>query len=426
MHDLFKKNKMFRLLLIYQLFSSLGGGIFSIFMLLSVHLIYQNPIYTGIAGFLMAAPFIFAFAVGPIVDRRNKVTIMRLTTLLEFVVLTMLVFIPFQERFGVIFMFGVIFIYSLAALFEAPSGTALLPQIISEDKIIEANSLIRIVTLVGGIAIAVILFATLEDGSSYVFIYGLSASFLAIAFLVSLLLKDPGYEGEQLVDQATGSASKRKKEQSPGHSYLGDLKAGAKFIRKSVLLFTTIAIVAKRFVMEIASINMPMFAEYHVGARGYVIFGVMAMLGGIAASYFVGVFGKRFKVGQLLLVVFALAGLIRIVFIHVLPVHYTGGLIVLVIYAAMGSASGIVFQSLEQKIPPKDMVGRVDTISTTFSAVFITFGALVGGFLGSIVPVVDHIFIYQGISYVVIGAFIILVPGIRTLPKMEEIDKSES
>jgi len=411
MQNLFMRNKMFRLLLMYQLFSGLGGGIFSIFMLLSVHLIYQNPMYTGIAGFLMAVPFVFAFAVGPIVDRRSKVMIMRLTTLLEFGVLAMLIFVPFQESFGVVFMFAVIFIYSLAALFEAPAGTALLPQVVDEDKIMEANSLIRIVPLVGGIVIALVLFATLDDGTIFEFIYGLSAGFLAIAFLFSLFLRDPN--------------ARQDKKDAPPHDYMVDLKAGAKFIRHNVLLYTTIAIVAKRFAIEIASINMPMFAEYHVGPRGYIVFGVMGMLGGIAASYFVGIFGKRFKVGQLLFATFVIAGVLRIIFVHVLPVDYTRGLAVLVLYAAMGSASGIVFQSLEQKIPPKDMVGRVDTISTTVVALFITIGALVGGFLGSIVPVVDHIFIYQGISYIVIGAFVILVPGIRKLPKMNEIEKAE-
>jgi len=448
MRELFIGNKMFRTLLIYQFFSSLGGSIFSVFMLLSVHLIYQNPIYTGIAGFLMAAPFIFAFAVGPIVDRGNKVTIMRITTFLEFAVLAMLIFVPFQERFGVVFMFTVIFIYSLAALFEAPSSTALLPQIVQENNIMEANSLIRIVTMVGGLIIASILIATLQDGINYILIYSLSAGFLAFAFLFSLLLKDPGYKSEQVIANSDENDLDRAKntrlltrslatdqtdlnrncykEKANSQNYLQDLKAGASFIKRSILLFTTIAFVAKRFIIETAGINMPMFAEYHVGARGYIIFGIMALLGGIVASYLVGAFGKKFKVGQLLFVVFALAGIVRIIFVRVLPMHHIGGLIALVLYAAMGSALGIVFQSLEQTIPPKDMVGRVNTMSTTVIAIFVTIGALVGGFLGSIVPVVDHIFIYQGISYIIIGVFIILMPGIRKLPKMDEMSQLQS
>lgn len=409
MIKLFKNNKAFRVKLMYEIFSSLGGGIFSMFMLLSVHLIYRNPIYTGIAGFLMSAPHIFSFAVGPIVDRRNKATIMRLTTFLEFSVLALLFLTPLQEYFGVLFMFVVIFAYSIANLFEAPAGTALLPQIVQSEEIMEANSLIEITTMIGGVAIAAVVFVILRSETDFRLIYGISAGFLALAFVSSLFLKDP-------IEKAKDDAHPQK--------YVQDIKEGVRFIRRSILLYTTVAGVVMALAVEIAAVNRPMFLEYHVGAQGYVVFAVMALLGGIIASLFIGVLGKKFKIGQLLFALFLLAGASRIIFAYILPMHYIGGLIMMVIYSALVSALGIVFTSLEQKIPPKDMVGRIDTISSTFSSIFFTIGALVGGFLGSIVPVVDHIFIYHGVNYIVIGILIILVSSIRKLPKMSDTDSN--
>ncbi|MCL2407127.1 MAG: MFS transporter [Defluviitaleaceae bacterium] len=422
MKDLFKTNKMFRLLLWYQFFSGLGGGVFSFFMLFSVHMLYRNPIYTGIAGFLMSAPFIFAFAVGPVIDRRNKVTIMRLTTFLEFAVLAMLVVTPFQERLGVMFMFAVIFIYSLAALFEAPAGTALLPNIVAEDKIMEANSLIQIISITGGIVIAIVLFVIMGDtinngyadsGSfiSFELVYGISAGFLALALLFAILLRCPSA-------QVNGKPA--------AANYLRDLREGAKFLRHNVLFYITIAMVAKSFVIEVAYISMPAFAEYHVGAQGYVVLTVISMAGVLAASFLVGLFGKRFRVGQLLLVVTALQGGMRILFVFILPEQYYLGLGVHFLFSALGAASGVVVQTLGQKIPPKDMVGRVNTISTTFAAIFVAIGALAGGLIGNVVPVVDHIFIYQGIAYVIIGIFIISIPSIRKLPKVNEIGDNKT
>ena len=419
MLKLFKQNKMFRVLLTYQVFSGLGGGVFSLFMLLSVHLIYRNPIYTGIAGFLMAAPHIFSFAVGPIVDRRNKITIMRLTTFLEFSVLALLAFTPLQESLGVIFMFAVIFAYSIAALFEAPAGTALLPQIVQDEEIMEANSLIQIVSMVGGIAIAAILYTSLGGDIPFRFIYGISTGFLAITFVFSLLLKNPSVKEQ--TEKSPSPDSER-----PASNYMRDLKEGARFIRHSIFLYLTIALVIKVFVVEIASVNRPMFLEYHVGAQGYIVFTVMGLLGGIAASFFVGVLGKKFRIGQLLFVLYVFAGAVRIIFVHILPVQFAGGIVTMLLYAALASATGIVYSSLQQKIPPKDMVGRVDTITTTFAAISVTIGALAGGFIGSIVPVVDHIFIFQGAGYIVIGVFLLLVPSIRKLPKMNDIKKADS
>jgi len=411
MLNLFKQNKMFRVLLIYQFFSGIGGAMFSMFILLSVHLIYNNSIYTGIAGFLMAAPRIVSFAVGPIVDRRNKITIMRLTTLLEFLVLSLLAFTPLQEHLGVLFMFAVIFAYNIAALFENPASTALLPQLVQKDDIMEGNSLINIVAMVGGVIIGTVLFISLGGEINFRFLYGFSAVFLGLALISSLFLKNA----------TTKATAEETPEKSHSSNYLQDLREGAKFIRHNVLLFIFIAIVIMDFTGEIAYVNRPMFLEYHTGAQGYVLFSLMVLVGGIIASYFVGMLGNKFALGKFVFVLFVIVAAIRIVFAFVVPLHLIGALITTVFYAALVTTIGILFESLSQKIPPKDMVGRVDTLSTTFSSIFVALGAFVGGFLGNIVSNIGHIFIYHGISLAVIGVFIVSVPSIRKLSRMNEI-----
>ena len=120
---------------------------------------------------------------------------------------------------------------------------------------------------------------------------------------------------------------------------------------------------------------------------------------------------------------FTLAGIVRVIFAMVVPVLYVGGLIAIVLYVALASSLDIIFGSLNQKIPPEDMVGRVNTISTTFVAMAVTIGALVGGFLGRVVPVTGHIFVFQGLSYVLIGVLLMFVPGLRRLPTMSEVDR---
>jgi len=373
-------------------------------MLLSVHLIYQNPIYTGIAGFLIAVPFVFSIAVGPVIDRNSKPAIMRWTTLIEFAALALLAFSPLHDQIGILFLFAIILVVATAALFESPAGTALLPQVVEGEKIVKANSLMQIAQLLGGIFVAGLLVMALRGGadSNFSIIYGASAVFLAVAFIFALFLREP----------VKKEASEKPKEQS----YFSDLKAGAKFLRRNVLLFIVIAYVSMAMFGEIAAVNRPMFFEYYAGAQGYIVFGIMGMIGGIVASILMGALGEKLKVGRLLFVLMLLAGAIRIVFVQVLPLSFAGALIILIFYAAFSSSAGIIFSSLKQTIPPKDMVGRVTTISTTFAAIAVAIGALVGGFLGSIVPVVDHIFIFHGISYVVIGVYIILVPSVRKLP----------
>jgi len=413
MINLFKQNKMYRIYLLYYFFSAIGSAMFSMFILLSVHLLYENPIYTGIAAFLMAAPRIVSIAVGPMIDRRNKIMIMRLTTLLEFLVLALLAFSPLLDSLGVLFMFAVIFVYNVAALFERPASTALLPQIVPEEKILEANSLLEMVAMAGGIVIGSVLFISLGGEVNFRLIFGISAAFLGLTFFFSLLLKS-----------SVGSDAKENTKEASKPKYMADLREGIKFIRGNILLYIIIAVIAMDMVGEISYVNRPMFLEYHVGAQGYIVFTLMGLVGGIIGSYFAGRLGNKYRLGRFIFVLFLLAGIVRIIWALVVPVQYIGGLVTIVLFLALMEVLGVFFTTLNQKIPPRNMVGRVNTISTTCVSISVMIGALLGGFLGSVVPVVDHIFIYQGISYIVFGFLLMLVPSIRRLPKLNEIKTS--
>jgi len=407
MLELFKHNKMLRLFLGYRFFSAIGSGMFRMFVLFSVHLIYNNPMYTGVASFLMIAPFVSSFTVGPIVDKRNKVAIMRLTILLEFVVLLFLTVSSIQEDLSVLFMFAAVLLFSVAALFEGPASSALLPQIVPYEKIIQANSLIMTSTMVGGLGVAIILYVALGVDIDFGVIYGLSTIFLTLAFIFSLLLKK--------------TESKVQGLDSAPQNYIQELKEGAKFIRGSVLLYIMIATTAMGMFIEIASVNRPMFLNTHVGAQGYVVFSVLALVGGILGSSIMARAGNKFRASHLISALLMLSGIARIVFAYVLPHRVLAGALAMIIYATLGSSLGIVFTSLNQKTPPKNMVGRIVTISTTCRSIFISIGSIVGGFLGSVMPVVDHIFVLHGISYILIGLFMSFVPSVRTLSKMDEV-----
>ena len=407
MMALIKGNTQFRIFLGHSLFASLGGGIFSMFMLLSMHMIYRNPLYTGITGFLMSVPFIFSFAVGPIVDRKNKVNIIRITTFIEIIVLAMLIFIMVQGDLSVIYMFVLIFIYSVTVFFMSPAGNALIPHIVDEDKIMEANASIQTVSYLGGLAIAFIIMTFMGDMFDFTYIFGLSGGFLVLSFVFTLFLKNP-----------KNDTSEHQKT-----TYIMDLKEGVTFLRRNVLLYIVIIFVVMAVITQVSIINMPEFIEYHAGARGYILVSVVGMIGGVIASTVVGIFGKHIKIGLLFLFLFVLAGIMRIVFVQVIAQEFNVALMIVVLFATFRSASGVVYRSLEQKIPPKDMVGRIDTLTTTVFAIFTALAALIGGVAGRLVPQVDYIFIFQGISLIVIGFVFMLVPGIRKLPRINDLSK---
>ena len=113
------------------------------------------------------------------------------------------------------------------------------------------------------------------------------------------------------------------------------------------------------------------------------------------------------------------------------PLHEQIG--ILFLFAIIFAGATAVFLAvafmfaLFLKEPIKKEVNERPKAQSYFSdaAIFVAVGALVGGFLGNIVSVVDHIFILHGTSYAAIGVFIILVPSVRRLPKINEIGKSQ-
>ena len=412
MTTLLKKNKMFCGLLIHRVFAGLGGGIFQLFMLLTVHLLYENPIYTGIASFLMMAPHFFAFAVGPVIDRANKVHVMRLTTLIEFIAIGLLVLVSFMDALSIWVLFATILCYSVAQVFEAPSGGAFLRKIVDDDEIMKANSLISIAATIGALIIAALLFGALGEGVTHTYIYALSAIFLVLAFMTTFFLKDKKAEGVQ-------------KEQILKR-YLAELKEGASFVRRTnFLLYFLIAGVAAAFIMDVAYTNLPEFTTTHIGAQGFVVITVVMLCAGLFSSTLAGLVGDKFRVGLLICLVWIVAGGLRIGFAHILTVSYIGGLVINFVYGIILGFAGIIRHTLIQKTPSENMVARVNTVNTTFVALFGALGALAGGLIGSIVSSVQHVFILQGFVYVLIGVLLFLAPSIRKLPKINEIQSCE-
>ena len=417
MVDLLKKNKMFLGLLVYQVFSGLGGGIFQLFMLLSVHMLYGNPMYTGIASFFMMAPHLFSFVVGPFVDRSNKVSVMRITTLIEFVAVGLLVVLAHMDMLNVMFMFALILLYSITAVFEGPSGGAFLRKIVDKDELVKANSLISMAATAGGIAVAVILFRALGgdgDNVTLPFIYATSAVFLVLAVIVTFFLKDKSHKTETPENE-----SKIKQ-------YIVELKSGASFVRRTNFIFYfLIAGVAVAFFVDVAYTNMPEFATTHVGAQGYIILTVTMLAAGFLSSTLAGLMGDKFRIGMLTCIVWVAAGVLRIVYANVLPISLIYGLSVNFAYGIILGYARLIRQSLIQKSTPKTMIARVGTVQTTFIAAFGALGALAGGVIGSVIATVDHVFVLQGAAYVAIGLFMALIPSIRKLPKITEMKGAE-
>ena len=186
------------------------------------------------------------------------------------------------------------------------------------------------------------------------------------------------------------------------------------------------SMVFMKFFMELAHVNMPLFAELRSGHdTGYIILTALALAGGIIGAYLSKMVENKFEIWKILVALFFVAGTARILFVHIIADDFRRSLAIYVFYVGLGSTIGIFFRVLTQKLPPKKLIARVDAIITSLCGVSAVVGAVLGGFFGRVLfdldINIDVIFIAHGVFYMFIGLFLCSFKAFRRLPKISEV-----
>jgi MFS family permease len=175
------------------------------------------------------------------------------------------------------------------------------------------------------------------------------------------------------------------------------------------------------FFANIASVNLPMFAEVHFGAAfGFILLSGLAILGSLLGTLLFGAVGEKIKFGKIFVLLFIFSGVVRILFVGAIGLHIILGILIFILYEGVTDTMGMFYYTATQKLPQKNLIGRVSTSFTSLRAAANAVGSIAGGVLGTLLANVDMAFIIQGISYVAIGVFLLLSKRIRGLPKVSE------
>jgi len=415
MIKLFIQNRNFRSMTFFTTFGGIGRGMFSIFMMWAIHAMYQNPMYTGIAGFMFGAPLVVSFIVGPFVDRWDKVKVLRAVEFTKFCVVTLMLLSHLFLDLGPWFFFLAILVFSGATMFGGPAATAMLPRIVDGEDLVKANVLMNILGIIGGVGLGAILLTMSAGELNFTQFYGVIAALLLIASLFTLFFRYK--EPAALASETNKTALK---------VYLSELWEGFVFVKKGAMLFFTIAVVSMNFFARVAYVNFPMLAETHLGsASGYMLLSFLALTGGLVGSYICRVVENKFKLWVILAASFVFAGVARILFVNIISDNLARAILMYVIYVGLSTAIGIFYQVLIQKLPPKNLISRVDTITTSLAFTTAAIGALAGGLLGTILYV-NTVFFIQGGAYIAIGVLVCFSKHIRALPKISELGKFDN
>lgn len=394
-------NKNFSNLLFGRLFVNMGDSLYYITIMWLVFELTQNTLFTGIAGALFMLPEVFSFFYGPIIDRSNKKRFLIIFTLLQ--ALLMLILYVLYSSGGDVAIYSILFIIPFLAFlseFTYPIENALIPRFVERKDLTKANSIMAIAAdgvdlffnAVSGILIAVTSITSILLGNAVLFL---------LAAVLFLRLKIKGKH------QDVKNSEHEKKE-----AYFTDLKEGLRFVKKKEILVLIIPFLVLNLLLATFTVNLPAVSTTITdSAISYGILLTVSGIGSVVGAIISNFVSKNLKMGSIVISTVLFYGLSWLIGISL------GGFFIYIFSFLASIFIGIinvVFTVVFQELPPENMLGRVNTTIKTLITIFMPIGALLGGWLPTILGLRNTIIINA--SLIIILALVLLcISSIRNL-----------
>lgn len=290
-----------------------------------------------------------------------------------------------------------LFLEEAAGVPFGPSRRAYVPTIVEPDRLMTANGLLsgtRQATGLGGQAAAGFVIASVGALAGFVIdaaSFGLSALTLSFVRLRTALRVE--------VDEPDASPDPTKKERA---SFWAEMRAGwAILARTPVILTLALFGTLDNAFFAMISPAMPAYVldQLHTGAWAYGLVGSFQFGGALVGGFVAGAVAQRLRAGSLIIAV----GLVSGSAVFLVGLLHTVS-IALILWGFWGfslSVMGVVEQSLEQALIPREFLARVMTVMSSAAMALMPVGSLVGGYLANRLG--------PGLLYVLIGCALIAI-----------------
>ena len=403
------RQRNFALLWSGGLVSQTGDWLLSIGVPVYVYLTTGSALTTSITLIIAFLPSILLGSVaGVFVDRWDRRRTMLISNLLLALGLFPLLLVHGKDTLWLLYV--VLFFESCVSQFVLPAEKALLPNLVDEQRLVEANALISsssYIARLGGAALGGILLGALGL-QSVVLLDAISFFFVC---LMLLLIRLPA---------ASQRIPSRHEQIQPAMTFLSAwLRVGREWLdgmhlvarqRALLVLFTFQAVTG---VGEgIFGIMMVIFVN-RVLHSSSVVYGMLAsiqMVGNLLGSVLVAQFGKRLPPLRSLWISACIAGIIDLLIIDI-PAFYPSVALVMVLFVVVGVPFAFLIvqqQTLFQTLVEDKTRGRVFGAWMAIGSLTSLIGMLLAGGLGDrlgSIPLLN----LQGGSYVFGGLLILLI-----------------
>jgi len=371
------QNKNFLFLWLGQVVSNFGDRLTQMAL---VALVYQqNPGSEIALAKLISFTVIPVFVIGPIagvwVDRLNRKNVMVISDILRgILILSIPLFIKLNQ---ILLVYLVIFLTFSISRFFVPSKMAIIPELVSKEKLLAANSLQDTTHMIGNVAGLVI--AGIIVNMRYVGALGGfyidSATFFVSASLIAMMTQREFITGvrKDLVTSRAALKSSLKK------SFLAEIKEGFDiFVRYRPMRFIAYVLFLLMAVIGAVSCVIIVFVQSAFGTstRDLGLLGMFLVAGLFAGTLLYGRFGQRIARRKAIFASFVASGLFIMVFTFLVG-RYPNLLLAGVAAGLLGAAAGPIMSSantLTHETIPEEARGRIfSSLEAVIHLAFLVF-----------------------------------------------------
>nr|WP_166639408.1 MFS transporter [Aureibacillus halotolerans] len=391
--------------------STLGDSVYQLAIVWYMYELTQSPLFTGLTIACMTVPNVFSFLFGPMIDRANKQFLLAHAQLIQAILMTVL---PISLLLGYEHVGLVLAVAFCIAFFENFQGTAeisIAPQLVGKEDLGHFNSVLNgssqvVNLLMTGLFSIVLVYLGIIQVYLFVAI-AFFAAFLCFAFIRR--------EG------TNRKTSKNTKLMTPGKGYKKELKEGFAYVKSTRLLIIMLPFVLANGLLSGVQAVLPDYAQT-LGSTtyyGWLMFSISIglVVGSLGSSLIL-----RFPVGKLFVILPFLTGILWLC--SLLQQEMLLSFILFGLSFVPFGMMNIVFITLVQQSVDSALLSRVLSLCESILVLSIPGGALLGGFIASLLGPQLMMFA-SAAAFAIIGLFFLVHPFLRALPALDELTLHE-
>jgi MFS family permease len=394
------RRRDFRRLWLGTCASLLGDGAFMVALAWQVYALSGAPTAMGVVGAAMTVPTVAFLLVGGVAsDRFDRRRVMIAADVVRLVAVGALAVLTLTGALALWHVLVVVVLYGSGQAFYAPAFDALVPDLLPEAELGQANALDQVVRPIAlrmaGPALGGVLTGAFGAGPAFALD---AATFAASAAALLSLAPLPA------------------RVRPPAASVLGDLREGVRFLRGRAWLWATFATAAVAYLLFMGPVEVlvPYLVkhELHGGAQAL---GAVFAAGGLASVAVAAALARRgmprrdmtFIILVWTVATLAVAG-------YGLGTAVWHLMLASALFNALETAGTIVWATLKQRHVPAEMLGRVSSLDWLISIGLLPVSFALTGPVSEAVGARATL-VGAGLLGAAVTAATLLVPGVRAI-----------